>query len=79
MQDLCMVRRPSQGTVVADSYGLGYTQEPKLRAKYGPVIFNTAKSLATRFNPKVGGTSRHRKENLLIDPFYFSILLHSPL
>ena len=27
-----------------------------LREQYGPVIFNTAKSLAERFNPKVGCT-----------------------
>ena len=40
------------------SYGLGYaqTKDARLREEYGPVIFNTARSLAQRFNPKVGCT-----------------------
>ena len=42
------------------SFGLGYTQLGKtnatLRKHYGPIIFNTAKSLAQRFSPVVGCT-----------------------
>jgi len=44
------------GFMMYYSYGLGYRAVPALRAKYGPVIFNTAKSLADRFNAKVGCT-----------------------
>ena len=38
------------------SFGLGYIAKPALRAAYGPPIFNTALSLAERFNPAVGCT-----------------------
>jgi chondroitin AC lyase len=38
------------------SFGLGYQQNPSLRARYGPIIFNTAKSLTERFSDKVGCT-----------------------
>eukprot|EP01043_Picozoa_sp_COSAG02_P084928 COSAG02_NODE_22670_length_744_cov_1.579845_2_plen_131_part_00 len=44
------------GFIMYYSYGLGYTADAALRAKYGPPIFQTALSLAQRFNPKVGCT-----------------------
>lgn len=44
------------GFMIHYSYGLGYGANASLRAEYGPVIFNTARSLASRFNSKVGCT-----------------------
>ena len=44
------------GFIMYYSYGLGYIANAELRASYGPPIFQTALSLAERFNPKVGCT-----------------------
>jgi hypothetical protein len=44
------------GFIMYYSYGLGYTANAELRSTYGAPIFQTALSLAERFNPKVGCT-----------------------
>ena len=44
------------GFMMMPSWGEGYATRPALRKQYGPVIFRTAKSLAERFDPKVGCT-----------------------
>ena len=44
------------GFMMYPSFGLGYRWYPPFRAAAGPVVFNTALSLAKRFNPSVGCT-----------------------
>ena len=44
------------GFMMYPSFGLGYRWSPPFRAVAGPVVFNTALSLAERFNPSVGCT-----------------------
>ena len=44
------------GFMMYPSFGLGYRWYPPFRAAAGPVVFNTALSLAERFNPSVGCT-----------------------